>query len=135
MYNLKYPILKTYYDALNEGKILAMKCTECGSYEYPPVPTCNNCSCMDMEWAEISGDAICYDFGPVRGIFGAYGHMEDNEFGMGLIRLKEGPEMTNMILGINQANWEEYHKKLPLTLKAEIIELDGLKQVAWRIVE
>ena len=30
------PIVKNYYLALEEGKILGRKCTDCGHIEFPP---------------------------------------------------------------------------------------------------
>lgn len=41
-YDLK-PIVKTYYDALEEGTILGRKCTRCGHIEFPPYLCCNEC--------------------------------------------------------------------------------------------
>ena len=34
-YDLK-PIIKTFYDALEEGTILGRKCQRCGHVEFPP---------------------------------------------------------------------------------------------------
>lgn len=49
------PILKIWYEKLNEGKILGLKCTRCGQVMFPPVPVCSKCSGMDTEWVEMSG--------------------------------------------------------------------------------
>ena len=48
-YDLK-PIVKTYYDALEEGTILGRKCTRCGHIEFPPYLCCNECGGLDTEW-------------------------------------------------------------------------------------
>ena len=45
-YDLK-PIVKTYYDALEEGTILGRKCTRCGHIEFPPYLCCNECGGLD----------------------------------------------------------------------------------------
>ena len=50
-------IVKRFYDELDNGKMMGRKCTRCGAVEFPPVLCCNTCSCMDMEWHEISGNA------------------------------------------------------------------------------
>lgn len=59
------PVTKTYYESLDEGRILGMRCTGCGTVEWPPVPTCNACGCLDMEWAQISGEATLTKIEPV----------------------------------------------------------------------
>jgi uncharacterized OB-fold protein len=52
------PILKTYYDALEEGKILGMKCEECGDVTFPPLPTCQKCGSYHMDWIEMGPTVV-----------------------------------------------------------------------------
>ena len=60
-------IVKTYYDNLEEGKILGRYCPKCGGMEWPPVYACNLCGNMETEWKEISGeggnDSVCTSLG------------------------------------------------------------------------
>ena len=56
------PIVKKWYDGLNEGKLLGLKCKRCGTVEFPPFPVCNTCSCTDLEWIEISGEGMMDSF-------------------------------------------------------------------------
>ena len=53
-------IVKTFYDKLEEGKIMGRKCPECGAVEFPPVYACNTCGCMETEWYEISGKGVMH---------------------------------------------------------------------------
>ena len=48
------PIVKTYYDALEEGDILGRKCTRCGHIEFPPYLCCNACGCLDTKWVNLN---------------------------------------------------------------------------------
>ena len=49
-YDLK-PIVKTFYDALEEGTILGRKCLRCGHIEFPPFLCCNACGGLDtLPW-------------------------------------------------------------------------------------
>lgn len=133
------PVLKKYYDALEEGKLLGIKCKTCGYIEYPPMPTCNECGHFDMEWIELSGEAIVRDLRYIpKYDVRYYGDAQFNQiwpYGCGIGELKEGTPFTGMILGVTQENEAEYQAKLPLTVKMETIQLDGFKTVAWRIVE
>ncbi|MEY2375412.1 zinc ribbon domain-containing protein [Lentilactobacillus buchneri] len=48
MYLLR-PILKTYYDSLEDGKVLGMKCQDCGKVVWPPLPTCQDCGSYNLD--------------------------------------------------------------------------------------
>ena len=128
-------ILKTYYEALEEGKIMATKCSGCGCIEWPPVPACNNCGSIDMTWIEVKGEAIVDDiqpanlnmtFGPVKKYWPYY-------FFVG--RLVEGTDIGGILLGVTEENEAEIRAKLPLRVKAAFLQHDGFKSVAWRINE
>ena len=47
-------IVKTYYDALEEGKVLGRKCPVCGHVEFPPYLACNECGNLDTEWVDLT---------------------------------------------------------------------------------
>jgi hypothetical protein len=56
----KVPILKTrlFWEKLKEGKIYATKCKKCGEIYYPPQSDCAHCLTSDVEWVELSKDAV-----------------------------------------------------------------------------
>ena len=69
-YDLK-PIVKTYYDALEEGTILGRKCTRCGHIEFPPYLCCNECGGLDTEWVDLTNmRGIVKQALPTKGAFG-----------------------------------------------------------------
>ena len=47
-------IVKTYYDALEEGKVLGRRCPACGHIEFPPYLACNECGNLDTEWVDLT---------------------------------------------------------------------------------
>lgn len=137
MYNGK-PILKKFYDALEDGKLLGMKCTECGNVEFYPVPTCNKCGCLDMEWVELSGDAIVKELvlvNPSPNLYGRDIYNGHGEFGNGVVQLKEGPEYYGMVVGITKENINDYIEKLPFAVKFEKFKIADVDSVAWRPVD
>lgn len=131
------PVVKKFYDSLDEGKILSLKCKRCGSSEYPPVTVCSNCSGTDLEWAEISGDAKLLEFGWVNPIIASMGDpsfLKYMPYHYGSVELKEGgPTINGMIFGITDETKETIKNNLPYPLEAEIIQLQGFKTVVWRI--
>lgn len=49
-------ITKQWYDYLEEGRLMGLKCKKCGAVHFPPFPICRECSGTDMEWVEIGGE-------------------------------------------------------------------------------
>jgi len=126
-------VVKRWYEALDEGKILAKKCKRCGAYEYPPVYCCNICSGSEMEWAEISGDAMVTEF-VLPGVMNSI--PEDNDlmpYAIGVVELKEGPSVRTTICGLSKANEKEIKENLPFPAKAEMVQREGYKTVVFRI--
>ena len=50
-------VTQTFYENLEQGKIMGRKCPKCGAVEFPPVYACNTCGSLETEWYEISGNA------------------------------------------------------------------------------
>lgn len=127
------PIVKTYYDALEEGKILAKRCKHCGKITYPPVPVCQECSKTDLEWTELSTEAELIHVGPIADHFIWEKMKAYAPVGWGEVRIPDGPDLSVVVVGV--ANYEEANKRLPLKVQAEIIQDNGFKTVVYRIVE
>ena len=69
-YDLK-PIVKTFYDALEEGTILGRKCLRCGHIEFPPFLCCNACGGLDTEWVDLTNvRGVVKQALPTKGAFG-----------------------------------------------------------------
>lgn len=125
------PIVKTFYDALEEGKILARKCNRCGAIMYPPMPICHECSSTDTDWTELNTAAKLVEFD-----FMATSHVWENirSYGpiyWGEVELADGPAVTAIVLGITDP--EGVRARLPVPVKAEIIQDDGFKSVLFRL--
>lgn len=126
--------VKDWYDFLEQDKIMGLKCRRCGSYEFPAVAICNNCSAAeDFEWVEMSGEGELVSFSvalfpdPWMTSFGTYLH--------GAVKMKEGTTFHAMILGIDPMDTETIYKKTPIKVKAETQQRDGYKYVAFRVAE
>lgn len=44
-----------FIDYLEQGKVMATRCRECGRVFFPPRADCFQCLSSDMEWVEVSG--------------------------------------------------------------------------------
>lgn len=57
---------KKFYEALKEGKLLGLKCIECGGYTAPPKITCSECGSMNMIIKELKGEGKIKTYTVIR---------------------------------------------------------------------
>ena len=127
-------IVKKFYDALEEGKLMGRKCTECGAVEFPPVIMCNTCSSTEMEWLELSGKAEMFDF-LLPNTISARPQLESlTPYAYACVKLEEGAELNAVVCGIKKKDKKELVPKLPLPVKARIAQMDGYKTVVFDLL-
>jgi len=129
------PVVKRWYEALDEGKMLGLKCGRCGAVEFPPVYCCNKCSSTDMEWTEVSGKAKMLDFVLPSPLFARPENASLGFYCYGSIELEEGSYFSAIVIGVSKKNKQSIVARLPVPVKAEILQRDGFKTIAFRVVE
>ncbi len=127
-------IVKPFYEALEEGKILARKCTKCGHVEYPPYLACNKCGNLDTEWVNFEGKGMVTHLLAV----GAHGSNPDfdKQVGdrvVGVVEVENSDPVNSSILGIKPEEVPELTPQLPLPVRPKIAQLDGFKIVCWEL--
>lgn len=102
-------IIKKWYDNLKEGKIMGLRCKECGSIHFPPVPVCKECSGFDMEWVEMSGEAELYTIN--SNFQGVYPYNNTPSLS-GFVKLKEGMFFIVVLDGVKPSEQGALVKRL-----------------------
>ncbi|NNK00248.1 MAG: hypothetical protein HKP58_07520 [Desulfatitalea sp.] len=115
--------------------MLGFKCQRCGAWEFPPVYCCNNCSGTDMQWAEISGKGRLLDFVCTSPISDHPENTDLKPYCLGSVELAEGPSLYAIVQGVSKKNKKEMNAKLPISVKAEIVQRDGFRSVVFRVVD
>jgi uncharacterized OB-fold protein len=64
------PITEPFWQAAKRDRLVAPRCGACGQFRMPPTPFCPNCQSTDIDWVELSGEAIIYSFAVVHGFPG-----------------------------------------------------------------
>jgi uncharacterized OB-fold protein len=59
-------VTQPFWDAALEGRLLASRCTKCGTYLLPPQPRCFKCLNDSFVWQELPGTGTIYSFTVVR---------------------------------------------------------------------
>ena len=128
-------IIKQYYDALGEGKLLGKKCNECGAVTFPPTTACNKCGSFDQSWIELSGKGTLLYLShgmapPPNPRFNeiapyAYGH----------VRLEEGVYVQGIVTGIDidPDTLNRYFEAGPVDMVADIQNVKGLNVLAFKV--
>ena len=129
-------VVQTYYEALEEGKILGRKCPKCGNVEFPPVYACNACGCLETEWVEISGNAVMHSIVMPAALSSKPEYKALGKYAYGEIELEEGSRFNGVVRGINKKKRNELKTKLPVKVKAAIFQrAGGFKTVVFDLVE
>jgi uncharacterized OB-fold protein len=51
-----------FWDAALKGKLVAPRCTDCGTFVLPPQPFCFECQGQSFEWTELPGTGTVYTY-------------------------------------------------------------------------
>ena len=129
-------VVATFYESLEEGKILGRKCPCCGNVEFPPVYACNACGSLETEWYEISGNATMHSIVMPAALSSKPEYKNLGKYAYGEVELEEGTKLNAVVRGINKKKRKELEGKLPVKCKAAIFQREiGCKTVVFDLVE
>lgn len=127
-------VVKKFYEALDEGKVLGRKCTKCDHVEFPPYLACNACGNLDTEWVEISGKAVATQLVPIAMAFTEPSFASRiGDYVLATVKPENSDEYNTCLLGVKAEQIEELVKELPLPVKPVIRQLDEYKMVFWEL--
>ena len=114
-------IVKPFYDALAEGRLLGRKCVQCGHIEYPPYLACNKCGCLETEWVELEPKGTLTQLMPNSPVFVLPMFKEKvGDYSVGIVELPGCDPIGTSIVGVDRARCEALQDKLPLHVKPYI---------------
>lgn len=128
------PVTKMWYDYLSEGKLMGLKCENCGQMEFPPVPVCNSCGKHHMEWAPVSGKARLISY--CWAADGAPPYWREPVM-IGQFELEEGCEIQSLLLGVAKKDEPYLYDNCPLDCEAQIVKVSeelNLSYPAFRLI-
>ena len=85
-------VVQTFYEGLEERKILGRKCPLCGNVEFPPVYACNQCGNYETQWYEISGRAKLHSIVLPAALSSKPEYKNLGKYAYGEVELEEGLE-------------------------------------------
>ncbi|MGC9358377.1 MAG: Zn-ribbon domain-containing OB-fold protein, partial [Anaerolineae bacterium] len=87
----------TFYNYLNEHKLMGIRCKACGHIHVPPRPVCPGCRDAEIEWVEMSGRGKLAAFtiiyiAPTPML--AAGYSRKHPYCSGIVELEEGARIS-----------------------------------------
>ena len=134
------PIVKTFYDALEEGTILGRKCKKCGHIEFPPYLCCNACGNLDTEWVDLTNvTGVVKQALPTRGAFGDpdFRNAHGDYFAIELV-LPGCDPVTTSLLHVDYDKYDEFTQWVAedtVYVKPLIVQDEDTKILVWELVE
>ena len=125
--------VKKWYDFMDSGRIMGMRCKNCGAFEFPPVPVCNACCSTDVEWVEMSGKGTIVSLSAdiiVDPVYAEYGQQA-----VGLVQLAEGPTFISWLEGVGVDQIDSLFEKLPIPVKMIIQKREKYSFPVFKIAD
>lgn len=88
---------REYFNALKEGKLMGLKCRECGGYTAPPKVCCDCCGSSDVEAVQLSGNGEIKTFTVIR----VAPEGLEAPYIVAMAELEEGPWIMGNITGVD----------------------------------
>lgn len=113
-----------FWDGIDDGQLLAQKCSDCSALRHPPMPRCPKCGSGAWQAQELSGKGRILTF--IEAVHPS--RRDDEPRCVCLIDLDEGVRMvSNIVDPDNAANGA--------AVELEIAEVDGRRLPLFRTVE
>lgn len=96
--------VEQFYKFIGEGRLMAAKCSRCGSIFIPPRTICAGCLSSDLGWVEVErrGRLLTYTviyIPPVQ-------FQEMAPYIYGIVELKDGPRIPGIVRGVDPKDVE-----------------------------
>ena len=110
-----------FWDAADEGRLVAQRCAECGRLRHPPRPMCPECRSLAVEIVDLSGRGTLYSYALLH-------HPRHPAFEYpvfaALVDLEEGVRLVSNLVGVAPDDI-----RIGMPLQVEFTETEGGHQV------
>lgn len=91
---------KPFWDAAMEGRLVLMRCSECGTWRLPSRQHCDNCLSDQYTWEQASGRGTVRTFGVMHQKYHPAWAAEA-PYNVTIVELEEGPRLPTNIVQVN----------------------------------
>ena len=87
-----------FFEGAKAGRLMLMRCGNCGEYRYPSRDRCDRCWSTDTDWVEASGRATLHSWVIFHQLYHP-GFADRIPYNVAVVELEEGPRITTKIIG------------------------------------
>jgi hypothetical protein len=108
---------RPFFDGAMQGRLMLMRCTECGRVRLPSRMHCDDCLSEAVEWFQASGRGTVRTFAVMHQRYHP-GFFDELPYNIAIVELAEGPRMATNLVGVANADirvdmpvtvdWEEH---------------------------
>ena len=108
-------IFKDYNEALQQNRLLGLKCRSCGAITVPPKIACRQCAGSELDVTVVKGSGKIRTFTTVN--VAADGREDEMPYTIVMVELEEGPWLMGNLEGIDPqaASMELIGKRVKMT--------------------
>jgi uncharacterized OB-fold protein len=128
-------IVSVFYKGLQEHKILARRCKECGAIEFPPRYACNTCGYHETEWVELSGKGKLTTMISPATLNADPWNAKIGPYCYGIVELEEGVSFNATVFGVTKKAAKKLRFELPLPVHPLFAERDGFTTLFFELDE
>jgi hypothetical protein len=116
--------ISSFYEFLNEKRLMAAKCNKCGTVFLPPKPMCTRCFSTNLKWNELEGAGKLLSYTVI--------HVAPEQFQsiapytVGIVEFEDGLRLPGMIRDI-----EPEKIKVGMNLKIDFDSSSDSQWPAW----
>jgi uncharacterized OB-fold protein len=93
---------KPFWDGGMEGRLMLMRCTDCGAWRLPARAHCPSCLSEGVAWEEASGRGTVRTFGIMHQRYHP-AFAAELPYNVAVVELEEGPRLPTNIVGVANA--------------------------------
>lgn len=86
--HMKESRAEEFVNYLEQGEVMATRCTHCEANYFPPQVDCPKCLVTDMEWFEIQGSGALLTYSTVH--YGPFGFEDKAPYTLGVAEFAKG---------------------------------------------
>ena len=86
-----------FYAGAKEGRLMLVRCSQCGRHRLPGRERCADCWSTDSEWAQASGRGTLYSFGIMHQQYDP-AFADVIPYNYATVELEEGPRLVTNIV-------------------------------------
>lgn len=119
-----------FQEHLARGELHVQRCNACGAKQMYPRQRCLECYSKDLGWVRVTGKGTLLSYTVVRAAAPS-AFKEDVPYGLGIVKLDEGPQLLVRLRPGSDGDFAGYHCDVPVMFAAAEPEEIDRRPVAW----